>query len=190
MKRLLSAIVILSAGMMILGGCKEKKEVDGPVIATHHVPQRHQPPIAMPADSQLVSVQWQGASYNVKVVRTSRDSVFVEDSDKQKYIDNSCRLTIMRQDGSLFTQKTFLKSTFLSYVDEPFRSGGILADIRFDEVNGKNLQFSVVVAMPDAVDDLFVPLQMNIDSQGGIGISKVDDMGMLDYDGYHEDDAF
>ena len=181
------AIIALAASAMVLGACGEKKKGEEPVIA-HYVPTEPQPPIAMAADSQTVSVKWLDKTYNVKIVRTPRDTVLVEDGDKQKYKDNACRLTIRRQDGSLFTEKHFLKSTFMSYIDEPFRSGGILSDLRFGEVKGQNLQFSVVIAMPEAADDLFVPLQLTVDRQGGIGITKIDDMGMLDYDGHYDDD--
>ena len=84
----------------------------------------------------------------------------------------------------MFVEKTFYKSSFSSYLQEPFSSGGILANIRFSESDGKNLKFSVIVAMPEATDDLFVSLEMDIDSQGGLSISHDDDMGMLDYDRY------
>lgn len=177
-----SAIVILAALALVLGGCQEKKPSEEKIIATRYVPERPQAPIAMMADSQVVSTQWQGSTYNVKVVRTPLDSVMVTADNGQKYVDNRCRLTVTRQDGSVFLEKVFTKNTFLSYVKEPFRSGGILAGLQFEEVANGNLVLSAVIGMPDAVDDLFVPLKVKIDGQGGLGISEDDDMGLLDYE--------
>ncbi|MBO7139139.1 MAG: DUF4738 domain-containing protein [Prevotella sp.] len=176
------AIVILAAFALVFGGCQEKKPSEDKIIATRYVPERPQAPIAMPADSQVDSTQWQGSTYYVKVLRTPIDSVMVTADNGQKYIDNRCRLIITRQDGSKFIEKTFTKNTFLSYVNEPFRSGGILAGLRFEEVANANLVLSAVIGMPDAVDDLFVPLKVKIDGQGGLGISVDDDMGLLDYE--------
>jgi hypothetical protein len=36
--------------------------------------------------------------------------------------------------------------------------------------------------MPDALDDVFIPLELVIDRQGTVSISRDDDMDMLDYD--------
>lgn len=181
-------IIALAAGAIVLGGCKEKKPAEEKIIATHYEPQRPQAPIAMPADSQMVSTQWQGSTYNIKVVRVPIDSVMVADDNGQKYIDNRCRLIITRQDGSKFLDRTFTKNSFLSYVKEPFRSGGILAGLRFEDVADACLEFSAVIGMPDALDDLFIPLKMKIDAQGGLGIKVDDDMGMLDYEDSHNEE--
>ena len=52
-----------------------------------------------------------------------------------------------------------------------------------------NLELSAVIGIPDAVDDLFVPLKVKIDGQGGIGISVDDDMGLLDYEERNDEEA-
>lgn len=178
--------LVLATSTILLGACKDKKEkgTDNEIIATHYIPKRPQGPVAMPADNQTVNVKWLGSNYQVTVVRTPLDSITVSDTSGQKYNDNRCSVKIKREDGTVFVEKTFYKSSFSSYLQEPFSSGGILANIRFSESDGKNLKFSVIVAMPEATDDLFVSLEMDIDSQGGLAISHDDDMGMLDYDRY------
>ena len=178
--------IALAVAALTLGGCKEKKPVEADIITERYVPERPQGPIAMPTDSQTVNVTWMGKPYRITVTRVPVDSMTVSDDGGQKYVDNRCRLTVRRQDGSVFTEKTFFKSTFRSYIKEPFISRGILAGLRFDEVDGSKLDFSAVVAMPDALDDLFMPLDLGIDSQGGISIKLDDDMGMRDYE--DEDD--
>ena len=176
------SLVTLAATLLVLGSCKEKKPAEADIITTRYVPQRTTVPIAMPADSQTVSTVWMDRHYSITVTRTPVDSLTVSDDNGQKYIDNRYCLTIRRQDGSVFTKKFFYKNSFRSYIQEPFISHGILAGIRFDEPDDQKLEFSVVVAMPEAVDDLFVPLELTIDSQAGINIRVDDDMGMLDYE--------
>ena len=78
--------------------------------------------------------------------------------------------------------RVFTKASFSSYIDDTFRNNGILAGIQYDEIGDRGLEFSVVVGMPDALDDVFVPLELVIDRQGAISISRDDDMDMLDYD--------
>lgn len=183
----IAPIFIMAAGIMMLGACKEKKQTED-IITTHYTPKQPQAPIAMTADSQQSDITWMGKPYRVNIVRQPMDSVMVTDETGQKYIDNRVKVSIVRADGSVFTEKSFTKSSFLSYIQEPFRKGGILAGIRFDEVVSQGLRFSVVIAMPDAVDDLFIPLEMIIDSDGGLGIHKNDDMNLRDdYDVSDED---
>lgn len=182
-----SFLLLFATAALVIGGCKEKKQPEENVITTHYVPQRPQGPIAMPADSQTVSVTWLGRPYSVTIMRTPIDSITVADDSGQKYIDNNIRLTIAREDGSVFLSKTFTKRSFSSYIQEPFTTSGILAGIRYDETAGSALEFSVAVAMPEAADDLYIPLDMTIDSQGGVSIRKDDDMGMKDYDGSLDD---
>ena len=106
----------------------------------------------------------------------------VKDENGQPYFDNRVSVTIKRQDGSVFFKKVFTKASFSSYIDDTFRNNGILAGIQYDEIGDRGLEFSVVVGMPDALDDVFVPLELVIDRQGAISISRDDDMDMLDYD--------
>lgn len=180
------ALIAFAAGALTLGSCKEKKPVEADIITERYVPQKPQKPIAMTVEDQTVNTTWLGKPYSVTINRVPVDSLTVSDDSGQKYIDNRCRLTVTRQDGSVFTEKVFYKNTFHSYIKEPFVSKGILAGIRFTEAKGQNLEFSVVVAMPDAVDDLFIPLKLVIDNLGGIGISEDDDMGMRDYEDAEE----
>ena len=184
-----TAIVLAAALALVFGGCQQKKPAEEKIIATRYVPERPQDPIAMATDSQTFNAQWKGGDYRIKVVRTPIDSVTVTADNGQKYIDNRCRLVITRQDGSVFLDRNFTKHSFLSYVKEPFRSNGILASLRFENVAGPNLELSAVIAMPDAIDDLFIPLKLKIDGMGGLGITEDNDMGLLDYEERDDEEA-
>ena len=187
MKRLLPLILVF--GIMMLGACKEKKKSDD-IITTKYVPKKPVDPIAIEATTQNTSVNWGGSQYSVSVVRTPADSSsMVKDENNQKYFDNVVKVSVNRPDGSSLFSRTFTKSSFSSYIDDTFKKNGILASIRYDEVDNGKLEFSVVIALPDAVDDVFIPLEMTVDKQGIINIRQDDDMEMLDYvDADDEDD--
>lgn len=185
MKRILPLILV--AGLVMLGACKEKKQSTD-IITTKYVPKQIQDPIAMPADAQSKNIDWQGNPYTIMIERVPVDSLpQVKDENNQPYIDNRVKLTIVRKDGSVFFQRTFTKASFNAYIDEGFRKNGILAGFRYDEVENRGIEFSVVIALPDAVDDVFVPLELVVDRQGGISITRDDDMDMLDYDERDDD---
>jgi len=174
--------LILLAGLVLFGACKEKKESTD-IIATKYVPKKPQPPIAMPSETKTTNVTWQEKPYTVIINRVADDSLqLVKDENAQPYIDNRVEVIVTRADGSAFFKKVFTKASFNAYIDESFRKNGILGGIQFDEIDSKGLEFSVVVGLPDAIDDVFVPLELVVDRGGNITISRNDDMDMLDYD--------
>ena len=174
--------LMLLAGLVVFGACKEKKESTD-IIATKYVPKKPQPPIAMPSDTKTTNVKWLDKPYTVQISRVADDSLQqVKDENAQPYVDNRVEIIVTRADGSVFFKKVFTKATFSPYIDESFRKNGILAGIQYDEIDSKGMEFSVVVGLPDALDDVFVPLELVVDRMGNITISRDDDMDMLDYD--------
>jgi hypothetical protein len=181
--------LILVAGLVVLGDCKEKKQSTD-IITTKYVPKQPQDPIAMPAHTQTKNIEWQGKPYTITIDRVPVDSLpQVKDENNQPYVDNRVKLTIMRADGSAFFQRTSTKASFNTYIDDSFRKNGILAGFRYDEVENSGIEFSVVVALPDAIDDVFVPLELVVDRQGGVSITRDDDMDMLDYDERNDEEV-
>lgn len=177
---------MLVASILMLNACKEKKQSED-IITDRYVPKVTQDPIAMEQDRQDSHATWQGKNYQITIERVPDDSLaMVADENGQKYIDNRITLTIRQDSGTTFFHRSFTKASFASYVDEVFSRNGLLASIRFDEVDNAGLEFNVVVGMPDAIDDLYMPLEMTIDRQGGIHIERDNDMDMRDYDNVDE----
>lgn len=179
----------LAVGMLMLNACGEKKQPSDVIIADKYVPKQLQAPVRMPDVFETNTVKWQGQPYQVEITRKADDSLsMLRDDDGQEYVDNRIELNIKRQDGSSFFQQTFTKATFTPYLDGPFKKNGQLASIRFDEVDNSAMEFVVVVCLPGAVDDLFVPLELTVDRQGSVRIELDNDMDMLDYDVDDADD--
>jgi len=175
---------------VVFGACKEKKESTD-IITTKYVPKKPQPPIAMPSETITKNVTWQDKPYTVVITRQASDSLLqVKDENGQPYIDNRVEIVVTRADGSVFFKKVFTKASFNAYIDESFRKNGILAGIQYDEIDSKGMEFSVVVGLPDALDDVFVPLELVVDRFANIAISRDDDMDMRgndDDDDYDDD---
>ena len=182
--------LVLVAGLVVFGACKEKKESTD-IITTKYVPKKPQPPIAMPSETITKNVTWQDKPYTVVITRQASDSLLqVKDENGQPYIDNRVEIVVTRADGSVFFKKVFTKASFNAYIDESFRKNGILAGIQYDEIDSKGMEFSVVVGLPDALDDVFVPLELVVDRFANIAISRDDDMDMRgndDDDDYDDD---
>lgn len=188
MKRILP--LFMATGIMMLGAvaCKEKKQSEPDIITTKYVPEKPQAPIRMSVDQRQTDIKWLGRQYVVKVQRTPVDSLpMVADETGQKYIDNKVTLTIMRSDSSVFFSKTFLKSSFSSYIDNDYQKRGVLENIVFHEVDDNELEFSVIVSHPDA-DDEYIPLEMNINGQGGIHIERGNLFDERDDDDFDDED--
>ena len=177
MKRIIP--VILAAGIMMLGACKEKKQTEE-IITTKYVPKKPGAPIRMQDNKGTENVVWGGATYELTVSRNAVDSLpMVSNEIGQKYVDNRIRLTIRRKDGSVFFDKSFTKSSFTSYLPADYRQMGLLTDMRFNKVNGGELAFVVTIAEPEATEDEFLPLELSVNRNGGIGIKVMDDMDLL-----------
>lgn len=173
---------------MMLGACKEKKQSDD-IITTKYVPKRPMPPIPMQPVKQVVPLSWGTSLYTIIVEQNPVDSLpMVADENGQQYIDNRVLLTINRKDGSNFFTHTYTKASFLNYIDESFRKNGILASFRFDDIDDGLLKFSVVIALPDAIDDVFIPLEFKLDRQGAVSIARDEDLDILGYENYDEVD--
>ena len=178
--------IMLVAGIMMLGACKEKKKQED-IITTKYVPKRPQAPIAMNDEHLSDTVRWKNSVYYVKIDRTASDSLpMLSDEIGQKYKDNYVTLTVLRSDQSVFFHKKFSKSTFASYLNADYQRNGLLSSMRFNEVDNGELEFSVAIAHPDALDDEYLPLELTINAQQGMAI-KVDNDMLDEFDDDAED---
>ncbi len=166
--------LMIAASLLLAGGltaCKEKQKSED-IIVSKYVPETPKAPIKLPVSSRNTDVAWLGRNYLVKITREPADSAAkVVDENGQKYVDNQIRLVVARSDSSIFFNKVFTKESFASYIESDFRKQGILETIAFHEVDHHQLKFGVVVSRPEN-DDLFIPLDMWIDRNGGMVIKQ------------------
>lgn len=171
--------IVWAVGIMMLAACKEKKQSDDIIIAKSEV-KKPQGTKAMQDYDDTKTVDWMRGKYEVRISRKASDELpMVTDADGQKYKDNTIRLVITRQDGSVFYDQLMTKEMFQSYLDESYRKGGVLEAMILDSVDGTQLHFAVSVCKPDS-DDEFIPLVFTLTSLKGISIrrdTQIDTMG-------------
>ena len=108
--------MLLLAGMAVmLVACGGKKKSED-IIAPRIVKVQPKDPIRMQPYLDEKEVSWIGKKYFVSVSRQPSDSLpMVKDETGQKFVDNVFRLTVSRQDGSVFYNRTFTKKALTQY---------------------------------------------------------------------------
>ena len=163
----LSLAAVLVAGL--LTGCKQKKQTEDIIVRKTEAP-KPQAPIRMQEYTQVKDVKWLDREYQVDIRRMADDSLrMVKDETGQKFVDNRILLKVIRQDGSVFFSHTFTKSSFDDYLDDDYRSTGILEGLVFDRVEGYNLIFAGSVSHPQT--DEYIPLVITLSNFGDVDIS-------------------
>ena len=166
--------VLAITGLVVLAGCKEKKQSQD-IIAPRLEVKKPSAPIRMQTYSDQRSVQWLGKEYKVEINRAPSDSLpMVKDETGQQFVDNRISLVVRRADGSVAIQRTFTKAMFEGYVDANYRKAGILEGFVFDEVDGQQLKFAASVCLPQT--DEYIPLVVKIDNFGNVKIERDSEM--------------
>lgn len=166
-------ILLLAAGMLAFTvmSCKETKK-DTNIITHKKVVTAPKKTQKVGDYSQSRDVEWLGSEYAVAVDRKADSSLpLVDDGAGNKYYDNRISVKVTRKDGTTFFSRTFTKSDFSQYVDEPYRNGALLG-IVLDKAEGDCLYFAASVGSPDTMSDEYVPLVMRIGRTGQVSISK------------------
>ncbi len=166
--QILLLTIVISIGV---SSCSKKKETLD-IIAQK--PQEEVPgaPEMMQESTYTEKIQWQDKEYNVTIKRqATEDLPLIEDGGKQ-YFDNKINVHITREDGSVFFDRTFLKSDFSSYVNEGYMKRSALLGFVLEEVEPQNLKFAASVGLPDILSDEYIPLLINISSSGKVTIGK------------------
>lgn len=151
-------------------GCKEKASQDV-IIAKKVVVVKNSAPVRMQDYSQETTFQWLGKDYVCSIRRTADDSLaVVKDENGQAYIDNRIFLTIKRNDGSVFFQRSFTKSSFDSCLNGDYRATGVLEGLVFDRVEGDCVLFAASVCHPQT--DEYIPIVMTVSRMGSISLAR------------------
>ena len=165
----MAVALTIALGATMLTGCKQKKQSEDIIVRKTEAP-KPQAPIRMQDYNQVKDIQWLDRSYQVDIRRTADDSLrMVKDETGQKFVDNRILLKVIRQDGSVFFSQTFTKASFNNYLDDDYRTTGILEGLVFDRVDGNHLIFAGSVCHPQT--DEYIPLVVTLSNFGDVTIS-------------------
>lgn len=179
MKTSLIRLFVAFFALVIIAGCKEKKE--DKVILTS-IPEEvvRNDTTAMEDIENTQSVKWRGTEYTVEVVRHADKSLpLAEDEGENIYYDNHVILAITRPDGSEFVNRKFVKSDFKDKVSEEFYENKALVGFVFDKVDGNNLRFAASIGSPDKFSDDFIPFDVLVLPSGEVSI-KLSEQNLVD----------
>lgn len=170
MRRLTAIAAIALAAMTMLTACGEKKKSDN-IITRKEVKKQPSAPIRMQEYNQTTETNLGSTQLTCFIHRTPCDSLTqVKDETGQPYIDNTIALRITRADGSQFFAKTFTKAAFDKFLDDDYRSTGILEGLVFDRSDGGVLRFAASVSHPNT--DEYIPILVKIDRMGNIAMER------------------
>lgn len=152
---------------VLISACGGKKNTDnGKIMAIEYTPPVIVDPISMDSVKTSQRVNWINGSYTVTIKRVPMPSLpMVVNDYGQKYVDNRVTIEIRRPDGSEFFNESFTKSAFSSLLDNDYRKNGLLADIQLEKANGRQLEFTVMMAHVLLLDGEEMPVKLIIDSQ-------------------------
>ncbi len=171
----MNKVLPLFFAALLLGGftsCSKKKKSDV-IIAPKPVAPKPKKTQKMSEYEQARDVEWLGSTYKVVVKRESDDSLpLATGDDHTKYYDNKITVRILRKDGTVFFNRTFLKTDFTGYLDANTKRDGALLGLVFVKADANCLTFAASVGSPDVTSDEYVPLVVKISRLGDVSKGK------------------
>lgn len=179
MKKTLERIIMAFVAVLVIAGCREKKETNV-IITTRPVETVKKDTVEMQKVVNENTVKWKGAEYNVCVTRQSDKSLpLTEDENETKYYDNKISMVVTHADGTVFINKMFTKADFKGLVADDFYKKKALVGLVFDKVDGNCLKFAASVGSPDRFSDDFIPFELTVTPSGEVSI-KLSEQNLVD----------
>lgn len=165
-------IAICTAALVACGNKEKRKDI----ITQRVEAKAPKGPVSMQEYTDERDIQWvEGRKYHVAINRQpDRELPLVKDETGQEFVDNSISVAVTRQDGSVFFQRTFTKTSFDKYINDDYRKTGILEGFVFDKVNGDWLEFAASVSHPQT--DEYIPLIVRLSRMGDIEVKPDSEM--------------
>lgn len=166
----MQTVMMAGAVVAMTMGCGGRK-TDNVIIAEAVEEKAPSGPIKMQDYVQTKDVEWLGTTYRCEIERQPDDSLaMVSDENGQKFVDNSIRLMVLRKDGSVFFNRSFVKKDFDACLDDDYRRTGILEGLVFDRVDGSDLVFAASVSHPQT--DEYIPLVVRVSRMGAVTVER------------------
>lgn len=179
MKETITAVA-LGLTLLTLTACGGKKKSED-IIAPKVEKVKPQAPISMQEITDKRKVGWIGRTYHVTIHRQPSDSLaMVKDEAGQKFVDNVFQLTVSREDGSVFYNRTFTKASLSDYLDSDYQKTGIFEGLVFDKADGDWLVFAASVGHPQT--DEYIPLVLRLSRMGELVIKRDTQMDTFNAD--------
>lgn len=158
----MKGLTFVLCSLLLLGACTKKKDTDTIIVKM----EQPKAPAGVKKQQNFESsyqAQWSGKNYTIKVQRMCDTSLpQISDDKGQKYYDNKFKLTITREDASVFCEHTFSKADFVNHCKSDIGRKGSMLGLVFDRVEPNALVFAVSLGSPDQMSDEFEPFKLTI----------------------------
>lgn len=123
------------------------------------------------------TVKWVGNVYKVHLHKYSNDSLsYVKMDNGVMYRDNLIKMTIEREDSSVFFNRVFRKSMFENVISKQYIDQNVLLGMALEKekTDKDNLYFFGKVGNPDELTDDFMVFEIVVSRMGDVSIHKLD----------------
>lgn len=124
------------------------------------------------------TVRIKGTLYRYGFTFQNVDSLpHIINSQGLEYLDNMVSLTISK-DSTIIARKTFLKSSFKSYIPNALWENSGLVGFSYNFIRQEHdaFYFIATIGDPDETADISFPLELRITTDGGMTISKAQNL--------------
>ncbi|MBQ8452165.1 MAG: DUF4738 domain-containing protein [Prevotella sp.] len=162
-KRHFITTALASLLMVVCISCSKKEEKARRIVVDP--PEEEQPIGTQRQEDQLQTedVKWQGKTYHVSIERKADESLpLVDDGTGIEYYDNRIKVTVSRQDGSTFFERSYTKGDFASFVEQATLKFRSLYAISLHEVTDGAISLVACVGSPEISSDDFQLIEIRI----------------------------
>ena len=123
-----------------------------------------------------------GKKFQLSIERTPDEKLPHVKSDMGLFMDNSIKVKIARENGTVLFEKRFTKSDFAAYLPEKYLKRSVLEGLVFDDVRtGEKKEITLAASVSYPMTDLYIPFVLVVTQDGKLSISKDEDMGEMTF---------
>lgn len=171
--------------MVILTGCKgERKDTNEEVNRIFQIESVDENTGLQRMQTSRINqeISCRGKKYNLLIDRAPSDELPRVKSDMGLFADNRIKVKIIRENGNVLFEKTFIKKDFASFLPTKYFSRSVLEGLVFDDVRTKeNKEITLAASVCYPMTDLYIPFVLVVSQNGNLSILKDEDMAEMTF---------
>jgi len=127
-------------------------------------------------------ISCRGKNFRLSVERVPDDKLPQVQSDMGTFVDNSIKVKLTRDNGTVLLEKTFTKNDFAAYLPDKYLKRSVLEGLVFDDVRtAEKKEITLAASVSYPMTDLYIPFILVVSQDGNLSISKDEDMGEMTF---------
>lgn len=130
----------------------------------------------------IQEISCKGRKFQLSIERTPDEKLPHVKSDMGLFMDNSIKVKIARENGTVLFEKKFVKNDFAAYLPDKYLSRSVLEGLVFDDVRtAEKKEITLAASVSYPMTDLYIPFVLVVSQDGKLAISKDEDMGEMTF---------